>query len=277
MFRLYLILLLTVPFLVLFFDVILYKNNFLPEHFIENSIQVMKINVQKHMEHQPKSILVSKNTLQNVSRSEQTRLKACTFYDPLYNRFVPILCGIQDFPSIVKSKCKTRLGNQMSAYAAVRYFQQKYGMIPLMDPFQMKILNTVFRADTLKVHSLNLKVCCKDSKSWNTLSALKEDKRTGIATGLTEDFTKNFRKYSRNFVVGLGPHTVPLFLFKEILPTLRKEFLFKQRFTFLSQKMLQEVKQRESAKNLIFVEEGDIESVDHFGFFRGLKLSILAI
>jgi hypothetical protein len=46
------------------------------------------------------------------------------------------------------------------------------------------------------------------------IMALKEDKRTGIATGLSEKFEKNPEYYSRNFLIGLGHHTMPLFLFK---------------------------------------------------------------
>ena len=38
--------------------------------------------------------------------------------------------------------------------------------------------------------------------------------RTGIATGYSSKFLKNPEYYSRNFLVGLGPHSNPLFLFK---------------------------------------------------------------
>ena len=116
--------------------------------------------------------------------------------------------------SIVRSGCRTRLGKQLSASAAVRYFQHKFGMTPLLLPFQMKIIKSVFNEGPLSVRSLNLDFCCKDRKKWKTIMALKEDKRTEIATGLNPRFEKNPEYYSRNFLVELGHHTMPLFLFK---------------------------------------------------------------
>ena len=126
----------------------------------------------------------------------QKRARACTFFDPLINKSSPILCGTQNFVSLVRSRCMTRLGNQLSAYAAVRYFQEKYQMIPVMEPFQMKIIKSVFRADALTVRSLSLDTCCKDRKM---VMALKADKRTGVATGLTEDFERNSENFQTYF------------------------------------------------------------------------------
>ena len=61
----------------------------------------------------------------------------------------------------MRSRCRTRLGNQLSAYAAVRYFNQRYGMTPLLDPFQMNIIKSVFSGEKLAVRGLNLDTCCK--------------------------------------------------------------------------------------------------------------------
>ena len=155
----------------------------------------------------------------------QRRAKACTFYDPLINKSQPILCGAQNFVSIVRSRCRTRLGNQLSAYAAVRYFQTKYGMAPVLEPFQMKIITSVFSESELRVKSLNLGICCPGRK-WKMIMALKEDKRTGIATGLSDKFEKNPEYYSRNFLIGLGHHTMPLFLFKGDIFKIKPSGLF---------------------------------------------------
>ena len=38
------------------------------------------------------------------------RTRQCTFYDPLINKSNPIFCATQNFVSLVRSKCKTRLG-----------------------------------------------------------------------------------------------------------------------------------------------------------------------
>ena len=161
----------------------------------------------------------SMNDTTNVSPKKeilsklQRRARACSFYDPLINRSSPVLCGATNFVSIVRSRCKTRLGNQLSSYAAVLYFQKKYGMIPLMEPFQMNIIKSVFEPESLSVRALNLDTCCK-SRPWKMVMALKEDRRTGVATGLSEKFSKNPDYYSRNFLVGLGSHTMPVFLFQ---------------------------------------------------------------
>ena len=111
-----------------------------------------------------------------------------------------------NFVSIVRSRC-----NQLSSYAAVLYFQKKYGKMPLMEPFQMNIIRSVFEPESLSVRALNFDTCCKSRKM---VMALKEDRRTGVATGLTEKFSKNPDYYSRNFLVGLGSHTMPVFLFQ---------------------------------------------------------------
>ena len=87
-------------------------------------------------------------------------------------------------------------------------------MTPLLLPFQMKIIKSVFNEGPLSVRSLNLELCFKDRKKWKTIMALKEDKRTEIATGLNPRFEKNPEYYSRNFLVELSHHTMPLFLFK---------------------------------------------------------------
>ena len=96
--------------------------------------------------------------------------------------------------------------------------------------------------------------------------------RTGIATGYSSKFLKNPEYYSRNFLVGLGPHSNPLFLFKgkndkeiliiypnlvyiwpDILTQIRKELVFKANFAFLANKMLDQIISKEKGKELIFV------------------------
>ena len=161
--------------------------------------------------HTAGTIKIDKKVLTQLQR----RARTCSFYDPLINRSSPVLCGATNFVSIVRSRCKTRLGNQLSSYAAVLYFQKKYGMIPLMEPFQMKIIKSVFEPDALSVRGLNIDTCCK-SRPWKMVMALKADKRTGVATGLSEKFAKNPDYYARNFLVLLGSHTMPVFLFQGI-------------------------------------------------------------
>ena len=204
---------------------------FVTRNIIEN-MEILEININKKQNSIESIYTNNKSLTENSMRKAvkvtsqtdkkkipemtnlQRRAKACTFYDPLINKSHPILCGAQNFVSIVRSQCRTRLGNQLSAYAAVRYFQTKYAMAPVLDPFQMKIIKSVFDERDLAVKSLNLSICCPQGKKWKMIMALKEDKRTGIATGLSEKFEKNPEYYSRNFLIGLGHHTMPLFLFK---------------------------------------------------------------
>ena len=47
-------------------------------------------------------------TREYVEREERT--SACTFYDPLINKSNPVFCATENFVSLVRSKCKTRLG-----------------------------------------------------------------------------------------------------------------------------------------------------------------------
>ena len=64
------------------------------------------------------------NLTRGLSRLQKIT-KLCSFYDPLVNQSIPLNCSSKSFVSIVRSRCKTRLGNQLSSYAAVLYFQKK--------------------------------------------------------------------------------------------------------------------------------------------------------
>ena len=179
------------------------------------------------------------------------RRRQCTFYDPLINKSNPIFCASQNFVSLVRSKCKTRLGktkkklsskkivivfvgNQLSSYAATRYFQAEYGMHPILDPFQTNVINSgefeiskqvlsvfifnfvVFERLPLKTRNIDLERCCPSARKrkWKMMMAFQTDKDTGIATDFSTKFKQNPQYYARNFLVGLGPHSTPLFLFK---------------------------------------------------------------
>ena len=99
------------------------------------------------------------------------RRRQCTFYDPLINKSNAIFCATQNFVSLVRSKCKTRLGepkisfyskimitfigNQLSSYAATRYFQAEFGMHPILDPFQTSVISSG-DSDTSHIMILNV-------------------------------------------------------------------------------------------------------------------------
>ena len=150
----------------------------------------------------------------------------------------------------------------------------RFGMTPLLDPFQMRIIKSVFNDSMLKVWNFNCgekKKLCSLNRDWTadfhqrwglwiwrhaakgadgsqwwlwrwilttqTHYALwlvinywsQQDKRTEVATGFSDQFNKNpeyfsrwrriwrkklFAIFSRNFMVYLGKHTMPVFLFK---------------------------------------------------------------
>merc|ERR1719495_2829570 len=58
------------------------------------------------------------------------------------------------FKSFVTTGDNGRLGNQLSAYASVLYFQQKEGMQAVLASWQIEILSDVFKRDLLKVPEL---------------------------------------------------------------------------------------------------------------------------
>ena len=122
------------------------------------------------------------------------------------------------------------------------------------DKYLLFFFFSVFEKNFLKVRSLDLNLCCPIIKrrKWKMLMAFSTD-RTGIATGYSSKFLRNPEYYSRNFLVGLGPHSTPLFLFKDILPQLREELVFKDNFAILATKMLDQITSKEKGKDLIFV------------------------
>ena len=74
----------------------------------------------------------------------------------------------------------------------------------------------MFERIPLKTRNLDLGKCCPTVKKrkWKMMMAFETDKDTGIATDYSTKFKRNPQYYARNFLVGLGPHSTPLFLFK---------------------------------------------------------------
>ena len=106
-------------------------------------------------------------------------------------------------------KLKTQLGNQLSSYAALLYFALRHGYHAFLDPTQTKAIGQVFKKEKLGIGTFDFYRCgcVPGAQHWKHLLELH---RTGVALRLTEDPGK----YSRNTLVGLGAHSVPLFLIK---------------------------------------------------------------
>ena len=77
----------------------------------------------------------------------------------------------------------------------------------------------VFERLPLRTRNIDLGICCPSAKKrkWKMMMAFQTDKDTGIATDFSSKFKQNPQYYARNFLVGLGPHSTPLFLFKGTL------------------------------------------------------------
>ena len=175
----------------------------------------------------------------------------CELYDPLYNMTRVINCTNEDFPSMIRSKCQTRLGNQLSSYAAVLFFQMKYPTLQgVMDSFQMRIIRSVFDMKKMSLRQMDLSKCCR-RKKWKQVNALEIDKPTKVGLKIKDQFVENFSNYERNHVIMLGSHTMPIFLYKDILDTLIKEFQFRPGILNLARKFMNSLKSE--TKETVFV------------------------
>ena len=70
-------------------------------------------------QNRPSTLTQSKHIINNRAiRKLDRRRRQCSFYDPLINKSNPIFCATQNFVSLVRSKCKTRLGkNEINMYS----------------------------------------------------------------------------------------------------------------------------------------------------------------
>ena len=100
----------------------------------------------------------------------------------------------------------------------------KHGYHAFLDPTQTKAIGQVFKKEKLGIGTFDFYRCGCVPGAQNWLHLL-ELHRTGVALRLTDDP----EKYKRNNLVGLGPHSVPLFLIKEVLAEVRERLVFKDR------------------------------------------------
>ena len=154
-----------------------------------------------------KEIPCETKVIRNVTQYNNPR---CRFRVPSLNQKVQFSCGKGDFVSVVKSVCKTQLGNQLSSYAAMLYFQVKHGYHAFLDPDQTKAIGMVFKKNQLGIGTFDFYNCGCTPGAQDWIHLLDLHQTTGVATRLTEDP----QKYSKNNLLGLGPHSVPLFLIK---------------------------------------------------------------
>ena len=187
----------------------------------------------------------SEQSLQTNSTKENCRLKISV----LKNKHLKLVCGDGQFVSIMKSVCHTQLGNQLSSYAALFYFKHKYGFNAFIDPVQAKYIAEVMDLDKMEIQSLDFKIpkCCDKElrlPSWEVVSNPNGGRSY-------DGFVENIDKYRYNHLIDLGTHTVPIYLYKEILPQLRQQFQFKSKFIFHAHKLLKYL--RDPQNTTVFV------------------------
>ena len=155
------------------------------------------------------SIYHNKATRNNDQRLP--RSPHCRFRVPTLHKKVQFTCGRGDFVSVVKSVCKTQLGNQLSSYAALLYFTSRFGYHAFLDPVQTRALGQVFNTSKLSIGTFNFYSCGCVPGAQHWVRPLELHK-TGVAERISEDWDPSL--HVRSELIGLGPHSVPLFLIK---------------------------------------------------------------
>jgi len=173
--------------------------------------------------------------IRNVTRYNNPH---CRFRVPSLNRNIQFTCGKGDFVSVVKSVCKTQLGNQLSSYAAMLYFQVKHGYHAFLDPDQTRAIGQVFKKNQLGIGTFDFYQCGCTPGAQDWIHLLDLHQTTGVATRLTDDP----QKYSKNHLLGLGPHSVPLFLIKEVMTEVKQQLVFKDRLIEMATDILKHMK-----------------------------------
>jgi len=174
----------------------------------------------------------------------------CRFRVPAENRTIAFPCGARTgFTSIVKSVCKTQLGNQLSSLAALVYFQEKHGMHAFLDPTQTRALGQVFDKARLGVGAFDFYRCgCRPGQQ-NWVRPLKVDGVTGVATGLAVDPAT----LATDTLVGLGAHTTPVFLFQQVMDEVRSRLVFKPKILDMAKDILDKIREEQGGQKVVVV------------------------
>ena len=81
---------------------------------------------------------------------------------------------------------------------------------------------------------------------------LKLDKRSEVAKHIKSKFFEDQDLVKTNHLINLESHSMPVFLFKQVIPIIKKELLFKKRISQLANKFFQKIIRAEGLKKLIF-------------------------
>ena len=122
-----------------------------------------------------------------------------------------------------------------------------------MDSFQMNIINSIFDSSRSTVSTLDLSKCCRPVhwKRWSRVTPLELHRQTKVGLRLSAEFEDNVKLYSRSHLINLQPHSMPLFLYKDILHSLKQELQFKPRIKNLATAFLSSLNEKD--KEMVFV------------------------
>ena len=192
-----------------------------------------------------------------IKKRNHVRRRQCSFLVPSLRRRVEFSCGQGDFVSVVKSVCKTQLGNQLSSYAALLFFTVKYGYHAFLDPVQTRSIGLVFKIQKLSIGTFDFYSCgcVPGAQHWTRPLDLHS---SGVAVGMIRDWDPG--DYNRNHLIGLGAHSVPLFLIKQVLSEVRQELVFKDKLVHMASKILRQITRNISCEAVVVgvhVRRGD--------------------
>ena len=88
-------------------------------------------------------------------------------------------------------------------------------------------------------------------RRWSRHRPLLLDKRTQVARGLKQEFEENAAELSRNHLVNLESHSMPVFLFKHIVQDVKRELRFKPKIQRLASNYLHSIS--DNNKTTVFV------------------------
>jgi len=126
------------------------------------------------------------------------------------------------FPSILRTLCTGRIGNQLDVYATAWYFSQKYGMQPTILEEQIASIAAVFKRSKLQMDA----VCKVEDKGsplkWEPLFEVNKE-----GYYFYDRVTQDPEPFLKNKLLDIGMWTNALYFYKENLPELKKQFEIK--------------------------------------------------
>eukprot|EP00092_Neocalanus_flemingeri_P031120 GFUD01033803.1.p1 GENE.GFUD01033803.1~~GFUD01033803.1.p1 ORF type:complete len:395 (+),score=73.09 GFUD01033803.1:156-1340(+) len=145
------------------------------------------------------------------------------------------------FSSVVKTECNGEVGNQISSYASLLYFQKKHGMQAVMRDWQVSTLAKVFQREKLQIITTTMDIPLQPGKKWEGIAMTTP---MG-AIFPREDFLQNINQYKDNKFIDIGTYPNYLFLYKEILSDLRGQLVCRVDMQGLVNQWMAEVEESE--------------------------------